>query len=206
MAFTAAKLVGMALMQVGEVVFGGVGSGVYGLVLYLLVTVFVAGLMVGRSPELLGKRIEAREMKWTAVALLGPSAAILLGTWLACAVGSTSIANPGASGFSEVLYALSSAAGNNGSAFAGLNANTPFWNVLLGVAMLIGRYSVLVPVLILAGSLAAKPRRAADAGTMPAHGPLFILLVAAVIVLVGALTFLPALVLGPVLAALGSPS
>ncbi len=199
-------LVGMALMQVGEVVFGGVGSGVYGLVLYLLVTVFVAGLMVGRSPELLGKRIEAREMKWTAVALLGPSAAILLGTWLACAVGSTSIANPGASGFSEVLYALSSAAGNNGSAFAGLNANTPFWNVLLGVAMLIGRYSVLVPVLILAGSLAAKPRRAADAGTMPAHGPLFILLVAAVIVLVGALTFLPALVLGPVLAALGSPS
>ncbi len=201
-------LVGMALMQIGEVVFGGVGSGVYGLVLYLLVTVFVAGLMVGRSPELLGKRIEAREMKWTAVALLGPSAAILLGAWLAVVseAGTSSIANPGVSGFSEVLYALSSAAGNNGSAFAGLNANTPFWNVLLGVVILIGRYSVLVPVLMLAGHLAAKPRRIADAGTLPSHGPLFIILVAAVIVLVGALTFLPALVLGPVLAAVGTPS
>lgn len=198
-------LVGLAFMQVGEVVFGGVGSGLYGLMLYALVAVFIAGLMVGRSPELLGKRIEAREMKLTSLALLAPSAMILLGTWfsLSLEAGYSSLANPGASGFSEALYALSSAAGNNGSAMAGLNANTPFWNVLLGVGMLIGRYAVLIPVLALAGSLAVKPRLAENAGTLPTHGPLFIFLLAGVVVLVGALTFLPALVLGPVLAHLG---
>ena len=198
-------MVAMANMQIGEVVFGGVGSGLYGLLLYALVAVFVAGLMVGRTPELLGKRIESREMQLVSIALLAPSATILLGTWLAiaCADGRSSLANPGASGFSEALYALSSAAGNNGSAMAGLNANTPFWNVLLAVAMLIGRYAVLVPVLALAGSLAVKPRQTAGAGTLPTHGPLFILLVSSVLVLVGALTFLPALVLGPVVAHLG---
>ncbi len=199
-------LVGMALMEVGEVVFGGVGSGVYGLALYALVAVFVAGLMVGRSPELLGKRIEAREMQLVAVALLVPSAAILLGTVVAigCSAGNASLANPGASGFSEALYALSSAAGNNGSAMAGLNANTPFWNVLLAIVILLGRYAVLIPVLALAGGLAAKRRLPVDAGTMPGHGPLFVAVLASVVVLVGALTFLPALVLGPVTAQLSA--
>ncbi len=198
-------LVGLAFMQVGEVVFGGVGSGLYGMLLYVLVTVFIAGLMVGRTPELLGKRIEAREMRLVAVGLLAPSAVILLGTWLAlsCEAGRSSIANPGASGFSEVLYALSSAAGNNGSAMAGLNANTPFWNLLLGFGMLVGRYAVLIPVLALAGALAAKSRLETNAGTLPTHGPLFIGLLACVVVLVGALTFLPALVLGPVAAQSG---
>jgi K+-transporting ATPase ATPase A chain len=199
-------MVAMAYMQVGEVVFGGVGSGLYGLLLYALVTVFVAGLMVGRTPELLGKRIEAREMRLVAVGLLVPSAVILLGTWFAlrCEAGRSAISNPGASGFSEVLYALSSAAGNNGSAMAGLDANRPFWNLLIGGAMLVGRYSVLIPVLALAGALAAKPRQAVSAGTMPTQGPLFIGLLAAVVILVGALTFLPALVLGPVAAQFGS--
>lgn len=198
-------LVGMAFIQIGEVVFGGVGSGLYGLLLYVLVTVFVAGLMVGRTPEMLGKRIESREMRLVAVGLLAPSAMILLGTCLAlaCEPGRSSIANPGASGFSEVLYALSSAAGNNGSAMAGLNANTPFWNLLLAFGMLVGRYAVLIPVLALAGALAAKPRMEANAGTLPTSGPLFISLLAAVVVLLGALTFLPALVLGPVAAQFG---
>jgi K+-transporting ATPase ATPase A chain len=198
-------VVALAFMQVGEVVFGGVGCGIYGLLLYALVAVFVAGLMVGRTPELLGKRIEAREMKLTAIALLAPSAVILLGTWLAiaCDAGRSSIANPGSSGFSEVLYALSSAAGNNGSAMAGLNANTPFWNVLLGIGMLIGRFAILVPVLALAGGLVVKPRQAEHAGTLPGHGWLFVALLASIVVLVGALTFLPALVLGPVAAHLG---
>jgi K+-transporting ATPase ATPase A chain len=199
-------LVAMSFMQIGEVVFGGVGSGIYGLLLYALVAVFVAGLMVGRTPELLGKRIEAREMKLTAVGLLAPAVVILLGTWLAigCAAGRAGLSNPGASGFSEALYALSSAEGNNGSAMAGLNANTPFWNLLLAAGMLIGRYAVLVPVLALAGSLAAKPRLEENAGTMPTHGALFVGLLAAVVLLVGALTFLPALVLGPIVAQFGS--
>jgi K+-transporting ATPase ATPase A chain len=198
-------LVALAFMQIGEVAFGGVGCGLYGMLLYVIVAVFVAGLMIGRSPELLGKRIEAREMKLVAVALLVPSAAILLGTWLAiaCEAGRASLLNPGASGFSEVLYALSSAAGNNGSAMGGLNANTPFWNLLLGAAMLLGRFAVLVPVLALAGAVAAKPRQEVGAGTLPTHGGLFVTLLAAVVVLVGALTFLPALVLGPVAAQIG---
>ena len=201
-------LMPMALMQVGEVVFGGVGCGIYGMMLYVCVALFVAGLMVGRTPELLGKRIESREMKLVAIGLLVPSAVTLLGTWLAiaCEAGTSSLANPGASGFSEVLYALSSAAGNNGSAMAGLNANTPFWDVLLACGMFIGRFAVLLPVLALAGTLAAKPRQQADAGTLSAHGWLFIALLAAVVVLVGALTFLPALVLGPVAAHLGGLS
>ena len=198
-------LVALGFMQIGEVVFGGVGCGLYGMLLYVIVAVFVAGLMIGRSPELLGKRIEGREMKLVALALLAPSAAILLGTWLAiaCEAGRSSLLNPGASGFSEALYALSSATGNNGSAMGGLNANTPFWNVLLAVAMLVGRYAVLVPVLALAGAMAAKPRQEVGAGTLPTHGGLFVALLAAVVLLVGALTFLPTLVLGPVAAHLG---
>ena len=199
-------LVALAFIELGEVVFGGVGSGLYGMLVYALVAVFVAGLMVGRTPELLGKRIEAREMRLVALALLAPPAVILLGTWLAiaCDAGTASLANPGASGFSEVLYALSSAAANNGSAMAGLNANTPFWDVLLAVAILIGRYAVLVPVLALAGGLAGKPRQEVTAGTLPTHGALFVVLLGAVVMLVGALTFLPALVLGPVTAQLGA--
>jgi K+-transporting ATPase ATPase A chain len=198
-------LVALGFMQIGEVVFGGVGCGLYGMLLYVIVAVFVAGLMIGRSPELLGKRIEGREMKLVALALLAPSAAILFGTWLAiaCEAGRSSLLNPGASGFSEALYALSSATGNNGSAMGGLNANTPFWNVLLAVAMLVGRYAVLVPVLALAGAMATKPRQEVGAGTLPTHGGLFVALLAAVVLLVGALTFLPTLVLGPVAAHLG---
>lgn len=192
----------LLFMQIGEVVFGGVGSGVYGLVLYVLVAVFAAGLMVGRTPEYLGKRIEAREMKLISLALIAPSAAILLGTAfaLACADGRAGILNPGPTGFTEVLYALSSAAGNNGSAFAGLTANTPFWNVLLAAAMLIGRYAVLVSVLALAGGLAAKQRVPVSAGTVPTHGPLFVAVLIGAVLLIGALTFLPTLVLGPIAA------
>ncbi|MFN8587477.1 MAG: potassium-transporting ATPase subunit KdpA [Candidatus Eisenbacteria bacterium] len=193
-------LVAMALMQMGEVVFGGVGSGLYGMLVFALVTVFLAGLMVGRTPEYLGKKIEAYEMKMASLAVLLPSACVLVGTALAVSVpaGVAAIANPGPHGFSEILYALSSAANNNGSAFAGLSTNTPFWNALLGVAMFAGRFGVAIPVLALAGSLAAKRRAPAGAGTLPTHGPLFVLMLAGVVVIVGALTFVPALALGPV--------
>ncbi|MBF0097588.1 MAG: potassium-transporting ATPase subunit KdpA [Magnetococcales bacterium] len=193
-------LVPMWLMQLGEVIFGGVGSGLYGMIVFALVAVFVAGLMIGRTPEYLGKKIEAFEIKMAAVAVLTPCFATLIGT--AIAVVSTSglagIANPGIHGFSEILYAFSSAGNNNGSAFGGLSVNTPFYNFLLGLAMLLARYWVIIPVLAIAGSLAGKKIIPVSAGTLPTHTPLFVLLLIGTVVVVGALTFLPALALGPI--------
>jgi K+-transporting ATPase ATPase A chain len=192
-------LVPMALIQSGEVIFGGVGSGLTGMLVFALFAVFMAGLMVGRTPEYLGKKIEAYEMKMAALVILVPSLGVLVGTAWACraAPGLAGILNPGAHGFSEILYALSSASNNNGSAFAGLSANTPFYNGLLGVCMLLGRYGVAIPTFALAGSLAAQNKIPAGAGTLPTHTPLFVALLMAIVVLVGALTFLPALALGP---------
>jgi K+-transporting ATPase ATPase A chain len=193
-------LVPMWLIQLGEVIFGGVGSGLYGMIVFALIGVFVAGLMIGRTPEYLGKKIEAFEVKMAAVAILVPPLAVLLGTALAVGldVGKAGILNPGAHGFSEVLYALSSAGNNNGSAFAGLSANTPFYNTLLGLAMLLARYGVMIPVLAIAGALAAKKIVPASSGTLPTHTPLFVLLLIGTVIVVGALTFVPALALGPV--------
>jgi K+-transporting ATPase ATPase A chain len=193
-------LVPMALMQLGEVVFGGVGSGLYGLLMFAIVAVFVAGLMVGRTPEYLGKKIEAYEMKMASIAVLVPLAVVLIGTAIAVLAdaGKAGIANPGVHGFSEILYALSSAGNNNGSAFAGLSANTPFYNTLLGLAMWLSRYWIIVPVLALAGSLAAKKAVPVGPGTLPTHTPLFVVLLVSVVLIVGALTFVPALALGPV--------
>ncbi len=195
----------MLLMQLGEVVFGGVGSGLYGMLLFALLTVFMAGLMIGRTPGYLGKKIEPTEMKLVAVAILFTPLLVLAGTAIAVLAdaGRAGMANPGAQGFAEVLYAFSSAANNNGSAFAGLSANTPFYNGLLGVAMWFGRFGVIVPVLAIAGALAAKKRvqRSGEDGTqaaMPTHGPLFIVLLIATVMLVGALTYVPAIALGPV--------
>jgi len=193
-------LVPMWMMQLGEVVFGGVGSGLYGMIIFALVAVFVAGLMIGRTPEYLGKKIEAFEVKMAAVAILVPPLVVLLGTAIAVMAdaGRAGIANPGAHGFSEILYALSSAGNNNGSAFGGLSANTPFYNTLLGFAMLFSRFWLIVPVLAIAGSLAAKKSIRPGAGTLPTHGPLFVMLLIGTVVVVGALTFLPALALGPI--------
>lgn len=193
-------MVPMWLMQIGEVVFGGVGSGLYGMLLFVLLTVFIAGLMIGRTPEYLGKKIDVREMKMTALAILVTPTLVLLGTALAMMTdaGLAGMFNPGIHGFSEVLYAVSSAANNNGSAFAGLSANTPFWNVLLAVCMWFGRFAVIVPVMAIAGSLVTKKSQAAGIGTLPTHGPLFIGLLIGTVLLVGALTFIPALALGPV--------
>ncbi len=192
-------LVSMWMMQLGEVVFGGVGSGLYGMLVFALMAVFVAGLMIGRTPEYLGKKIEAFDMKMVLIAILMTPALVLLGTVLAvmASAGKATIFNPGAHGFSEVLYAFSSAANNNGSAFAGLGANTPFYNGWLGVAMWFGRFAVIVPVLAIAGSLAAKKRLAHGPGTMPTHGPLFVGLLVGTVLLIGALTYIPALALGP---------
>lgn len=193
-------LVPMVLMQLGEVVFGGVGSGLYGMLVYALLAVFIAGLMIGRTPEYLGKKIEAYDMKMVAVAILVTPLLVLLGTSVGVLTeaGRAGVLNPGAHGFSEILYALSSAANNNGSAFAGLSANTPFYNALLAVAMWLGRFWIVIPVLALAGGLAAKKRVPAGAGTMPTHGPLFVVLLIGTVLLVGALTYIPALALGPV--------
>ncbi len=193
-------LVPMWLMQLGEVVFGGVGSGLYGMIIFALVAVFVAGLMIGRTPEYLGKKIEAFEVKMAAVAILVPPLVVLLGTAIAVMAdaGRAGTANPGAHGFSEILYALSSAGNNNGSAFGGLSANTPFYNTLLGFAMLFARYWLIVPVLAIAGSLAAKKSIPPGAGTLPTHTPLFVMLLIGTVIVVGALTFLPALALGPI--------
>ncbi|GBG02589.1 potassium-transporting ATPase potassium-binding subunit [Azospira sp. I13] len=193
-------LVPMWLMQLGEVVFGGVGSGLYGMLVFAIVGVFVAGLMIGRTPEYLGKKIEAYEMKMAAVAILATPLAVLLGTALSVMVeaGTAGIFNPGAHGFSEVLYAFSSAANNNGSAFAGLGANTPYYNTALGLAMLFGRFMIIAAVLAIAGSLAAKKRIPPSAGTLPTHTPLFVVLLIGTVIVVGALTFLPSLALGPV--------
>jgi K+-transporting ATPase ATPase A chain len=193
-------LVPMALMQLGEVVFGGVGSGLYGMLVYAIVAVFIAGLMVGRTPEFLGKKIEAFEMKMASLVILLPTAAVLVGTAIACVhpAGAGAVANPGAHGFSEILYAFSSGANNNGSAFAGLTASGRFYATAIGLCMLIGRYWVIVPVLAIAGALARKNRVPVSSGTLPTHTPLFVALLAGTVLLVGALTFVPALALGPV--------
>jgi potassium-transporting ATPase potassium-binding subunit len=194
-------LVPLANMQLGEVVFGGVGTGLYGMLVFAILAVFIAGLMIGRTPEYLGKKIEAYEMKMSSIAILVTPLLVLLGTAIAVMTeaGRAGIANPGAHGFSEILYALTSAANNNGSAFAGLSANTPFYNVLLAVAMWFGRFGVIVPVLAMAGSLAAKKRIPTGAGTMPTHGPLFVTLLIGTVLLVGLLNYVPALALGPVI-------
>jgi potassium-transporting ATPase potassium-binding subunit len=193
-------LVPLVNMQLGEVVFGGVGSGLYGMLVFAILAVFIAGLMIGRTPEYLGKKIEAHEMKMSSIAILVTPLLVLLGTAVAVMTdaGRAAISNPGAHGFSELLYALTSAANNNGSAFAGVSVNTPFWNVLLAVAMWFGRFAVIVPVMAMAGSLAAKKRLAAGAGTMPSHGPLFASLLVGTVLLVGLLNYVPALALGPV--------
>lgn len=193
-------MIPMWLMQIGEVVFGGVGSGLYGMLLFVLLAVFIAGLMIGRTPEFLGKKIDVREMKMTALAILVTPALVLIGTALAMMTdaGRSGIFNPGIHGFSEVLYAVSSAANNNGSAFGGLSANTPFWNCLLAFCMFVGRFGVIVPVLAIAGSLVSKKIQPTSSGTLPTHGPLFIGLLIGTVLLVGALTFIPALALGPV--------
>ena len=187
-------------MMLGEVVFGGVGSGLYGMLVFALMAVFIAGLMIGRTPEYLGKKIESFDMKMVAVAILATPVFVLACTSIAVLSpdGRAGIANPGPHGFSEILYAFTSAANNNGSAFAGLSANTPFYNVLTAVAMWFGRFAVIVPVLGIAGSLGAKKRLAVTAGTMPTHGPLFVVLLIGTVVLVGALNYVPALALGPV--------
>lgn len=193
-------MIPMWLMQIGEVVFGGVGSGLYGMLLFVLLAVFIAGLMIGRTPEFLGKKIDVREMKMTALAILVTPALVLIGTALAMMTdaGRSGMFNPGIHGFSEVLYAVSSAANNNGSAFGGLSANTPFWNCLLAFCMFVGRFGVIVPVLAFAGSLVSKKIQPTSSGTLPTHGPLFIGLLIGTVLLVGALTFIPALALGPV--------
>jgi len=193
-------LVPMWLMQLGEVIFGGAGSGLYGMLMFAIVAVFISGLMVGRTPEYLGKKIGAYEMKMASLAILFPCAMVLVGTAVALMAdaGRATIFNPGPHGFSEVLYAFSSASNNNGSAFAGLGANTPFYNALLGLAMFVGRFWVMLPVLAIAGSLVTKKSVPAGAGTLPTHTPLFVTLLVAVVVVVGALSFFPALALGPI--------
>jgi potassium-transporting ATPase potassium-binding subunit len=194
-------MVPMWLIQLGEVVFGGVGSGLYGMLIFAIMAVFIAGLMIGRTPEYLGKKIESFEIKMTSIVILITPFLVLVGTAVAVMSepGKLGIANPGAHGFSEILYAFSSAANNNGSAFAGLSANTPFYNVILALVMWVGRFTFIVPVLAIAGSLAKKKRIEATAGTLPTHGPLFVALLIGTVVLVGALTYVPALALGPVI-------
>jgi K+-transporting ATPase ATPase A chain len=193
-------MVPMVMMQLGEVVFGGVGTGLYGMLIFAMLAVFIAGLMIGRTPEYLGKKIESHEMKLVSIAILVTPILVLAGTAFAvlAGAGKAGIANPGAHGFSEILYALTSAGNNNGSAFAGLSANTPFYNTLLAVAMWLGRFGVIVPVLAIAGALAAKKRLPVTAGTMPTHGPLFVTLLIGTVLLVGLLNYVPALALGPV--------
>ena len=193
-------LIPMWLIQLGEVIFGGVGSGLYGMLVFAIIAVFIAGLMVGRTPEYLGKKLEAYEMKMASLVILIPPffALVLTAIAVSLAAGRAGTANPGAHGFSEILYAFSSAAGNNGSAFAGLSANTPFYNTLLGIDMWVSRYWLIVPVLAIAGSLAAKKHVPAGAGTLPTHTPLFVVLLAATVLIVGALAFFPALALGPI--------
>ena len=193
-------LVPIWLIQLGEVVYGGVGSGLYGMLVFAIIAVFVAGLMVGRTPEYLGKKIEAYEMKMASLVILIPPALVLLGTAVAVVTsgGKAGISNPGPHGFSEILYAFSSAGNNNGSAFAGLGANTPFYNISLGLAMFFARYWLAIPTLAIAGSLAGKKLVPPGAGTLPTHTPLFVALLIGVVVIVGALTFFPALALGPI--------
>jgi K+-transporting ATPase ATPase A chain len=193
-------LVPMWMIQLGEVIYGGVGSGLYGMIVFAVVAVFISGLMVGRTPEYMGKKIEAFEMKMASLAILLPCAAVLVGTAFAlmCDDGKKTIYNPEIHGYSEVLYAFSSASNNNGSAFAGIGVNTPFYNTTLGIAMLVGRFLVMLPVLAIAGSLVEKKKVPASAGTLPTHTPLFIVLLISVVIVVGALSFFPALALGPI--------
>ena len=187
-------------MQLGEVVFGGVGTGLYSMLIFAIIGVFIAGLMIGRTPEYLGKKIEAFEMKMSSIAILVMPFIVLLGTAVAvsAADGKAGVANPGAHGFSEILYAFTSAGNNNGSAFAGISANTPFYNTVLGLVMWLGRFWPIAAVLAIAGSLAAKKRIPVSAGTMLTYGPTFIILLIGTVLLVGALTFVPALALGPI--------
>jgi len=194
-------LVPMWLIQLGEVIFGGVGSGLYGMLMFVVVAVFVAGLMIGRTPEYLGKKIEAYEMKMASIAVLMPLFTCLFGTAIAVSldVGKSSVANPAAHGFSEILYAFTSASGNNGSAFAGLSANTPFYNTALGIVMFFARFWIIVPVLAFAGSVVAKKRVPVGAGTLPTHTMLFVFWLIGVVIVIGALTFFPALALGPII-------
>jgi K+-transporting ATPase ATPase A chain len=193
-------MIPMWLMQLGEVVFGGVGSGLYGMIAFVIIAVFVAGLMVGRTPEYLGKKIESYEMKMATLMVLIPPMIVLLGTAIAIVTpaAKATIFNPSVHGFSEVLYAFSSAGNNNGSAFAGLGANTPFFNIALGLAMFFGRYWLAIPILAIAGSLAKKKIIPASSGTLPTHTPLFICFLVSIVLIVGALTFFPALALGPI--------
>jgi K+-transporting ATPase ATPase A chain len=193
-------LVPLWLIEFGEVVFGGVGSGLYGMLAFAIVAVFIGGLMVGRTPEYLGKKIEAYEVKMASLVILIPAAVVLFGTAIACVVpaGTATLGNPGAHGFSEILYAFSSGAGNNGSAFGGITVSGRFYAVAIAIAMFVGRYWLIVPILAIAGSLAAKKAVPATEGTLPTHGPLFVGLLAGTVVLVGALTFFPALALGPI--------
>jgi potassium-transporting ATPase potassium-binding subunit len=192
-------LVPMWMMQLGEVVFGGAGSGLYGMLAFVIVAVFIAGLMIGRTPEYLGKKIESYEMKMASLMVLIPVVAVLLGTAIAVLVpsGQSAVVNPGAHGFSEILYAFSSASNNNGSAFAGLATNNLFYNIALGLVMMFGRYWLMIPALAIAGSLVRKKHVPASAGTLPTHTPLFIIWLITVVVIVGALSFFPALSLGP---------
>jgi K+-transporting ATPase ATPase A chain len=194
---------GIAMFNIllGEIVFGGVGCGVYGMVLFILLTVFLAGLMVGRTPEYFGKKVEAREVTMVIVGVLAPSAAMLIlaGASAVFPFGLSSLANKGPHGLSEILYAFASGVGNNGSAFAGLNANTPWYNVTIGLAMLIGRFGVLIPTLAIAGSMAAKKISPPSSGTFATDTPIFGVLLVGVIIIVGALTFFPALSLGPII-------
>jgi K+-transporting ATPase ATPase A chain len=194
-------MVTMLQMMLGEVVIGGVGAGLYGMMMFIMLTVFVVGLMVGRTPEYLGKKIEANEMKMAIIAILIPAVTVLFGSAISVVAdaGLSSIANAGPHGLSEVLYAFASAAGNNGSAFAGLSANTLYYNLMTAAAVLIGRFGVIIPVLAIAGSLAEKRVSPPGPGTFPTTGPLFVLLLAGIVVMVGALTFLPALSLGPII-------
>ncbi|MEO5626035.1 MAG: potassium-transporting ATPase subunit KdpA [Dokdonella sp.] len=193
-------MVPMWLMQLGEVIFGGVGSGLYGMLAFAVVAVFIAGLMVGRTPEYLGKKIEAYEMKMASLVVLIPCALVVIGTAIAvlAPAGLAGISNPGIHGFSEILYALSSASNNNGSAFGGISANTPFYNILLSIAMFLSRFPLAIGMLAIAGSLAAKKHIPQSAGTLPTHTPLFVVLLACTVIVIGALTFLPALALGPI--------
>jgi potassium-transporting ATPase potassium-binding subunit len=191
----------LVMMQLGEVAPGGVGTGLYSMLVFAILAVFIAGLMIGRTPEYLGKKIEVYEMKMTSIAILMTPLVVLVGTAIAvmAEAGRAGVANPGAHGFSEILYAFTSAGNNNGSAFAGLSVNTPFYNTLLAVAMWIGRFWMIVPVLAIAGSLAAKKRVPVGSGTMPTHGPLFVVLLIGSVFLVGLLTYVPALALGPII-------
>lgn len=192
--------IAMFNIMLGEIIFGGVGAGLYGMLLFVLLTVFLSGLMVGRSPEYLGKKVEAQEIKWAIFGILAPCAVILVGAAVSAVapIALSSLANNGAHGFSEILYAFTSAAGNNGSAFAGLNANTVYYNLTLGFAMLVGRFAVIIPVLAIAGSLVKKKSSPQTAGTFATDSPIFAILLIGVIIIVGALTFLPALSLGPI--------